>query len=73
MSVAVPSVTISCLNAKLVTFDTPLSCTEVIARLDDAVNKQGSADILTKLRGAKSREEIEEIINTITGVANDFL
>jgi uncharacterized protein (DUF302 family) len=60
-------------NAKLVTFDTPLSYTEVVARLDEAVNKQGSGDILVKLKNAKSREEIEGIVNTITELKNDFL
>ncbi|KAF9452497.1 hypothetical protein P691DRAFT_794919 [Macrolepiota fuliginosa MF-IS2] len=64
---------VTILEAKIVTFDTPLPYTEVIARLDEAVNKQGSADILIKLRGAKSREEIEQVIDAITGVANDFL
>ncbi|KXN83682.1 hypothetical protein AN958_00823 [Leucoagaricus sp. SymC.cos] len=70
---AATSMSITDLNAKLITFDTSLSYAEVVARLDEAVNKQDSGGILLKLRNAKSREEIEEIIDTITGLENDFL
>ncbi|KAJ3572473.1 hypothetical protein NP233_g3069 [Leucocoprinus birnbaumii] len=69
----IASMSVTNLNAKLVTFETSLSYTEVVARLDEAVNKQGSAGILAKLKGAKSREEIDEVVNSITGLDNDFL
>lgn len=66
------SKTVTSFTAQLVTFDTPLPVTDVIARLDVEINKQGSAEILQKLRTAATRAEIEEVVNTVTG-ANDFL
>ena len=61
------------INAKLITFNTSLPYTNVISRLDEAVNKQGSTAIMFKLKDAQSREEIDEIMNTITKLENDFL
>lgn len=61
------------INAKLITFNTSLPYTNVISRLDEAVNKQGSTAIMFKLKDAQSREEIDEIVNTITKLENDFL
>ncbi|XP_006460052.1 hypothetical protein AGABI2DRAFT_68010 [Agaricus bisporus var. bisporus H97] len=67
------SISITDLNAKLVTFNTPLSFTQVISRLDEAVNKQGSANILAEMRNAKTRAEIDQVVESITGLTNDFL
>ncbi|KAL9712664.1 hypothetical protein Ac2012v2_003901 [Leucoagaricus gongylophorus] len=61
------------IDAKLITFNTSLPYTNVISRLDEAVNKQGSTAIMFKLKDAQSREEIDEIVNTITKLENDFL
>lgn len=68
-----PSISITDLNAKLVTFNTPLPYPQVISRLDEAVNKKGSADILMKMRSAKTRDEIDRVVGSITGLSNDFL
>jgi hypothetical protein len=67
------SMTVTNLNAKLITYETTLPYSEVIGRLDRAVNKHGSGGILIKLSNAKSREDIEEIVNAITKMENDFL
>ncbi|KAF5363605.1 hypothetical protein D9756_000681 [Leucocoprinus leucothites] len=67
------SMSVTNVNAKLMTFDTSLSYTEVVVRLDEAINKQGSGGILMKLKSAKSREEINEVVNAITKLENDFL
>ena len=67
------SMAVTNINAKLITFNTSLPYTNVISRLDEAVNKQGSTAIMFKLKDAQSREEIDEIVNTITKLENDFL
>ena len=40
------------INPKLITFNTSLPYTNVISRLDEAVNKQGSTVIMFKLKDA---------------------
>lgn len=67
------SMAVTNMNVQLITFTTSLPYTNVISRLDRAVNKQGSTGILTKLREAQTREEIDNIVNTITKLENDFL
>lgn len=67
------SMSVATTNTKLVTFETSLPYAQVVARLDEAVNKQGSGEIIKKMRDATTREDIETVINTITGVENDFL
>lgn len=59
-------------SAQLVTLETSVPFTEVIARLDSAVNKEGSNQIISKLRNASTREQIEKIVNNIRG-ESDFL
>jgi hypothetical protein len=59
-------------SAQLITFETSVPFTEVIARLDSAVNKEGSNQIISKLRNASTREQIEKIVNNIRG-ESDFL
>ncbi|TFK43591.1 hypothetical protein BDQ12DRAFT_709331 [Crucibulum laeve] len=66
------SKTITPFTAQLVTFETTLPYSEVVARLEAEVNKQGSAQIISQLRGSKSRAEIDHVVKTITG-AKDFL
>ena len=61
------------MDAKLITFTTSLPYTNVISRLDKAVNKQGSTGIVMKLKEAQTREEIDNIVNAITKLENDFL
>ncbi|KAF8741111.1 hypothetical protein AX14_005714 [Amanita brunnescens Koide BX004] len=59
-------------SAQLVTFETSVPFAEFVARLDRAVNKEGSDQIISKLKGADSREKLEKIVNDIRG-GNDFL
>jgi hypothetical protein len=54
-------------TAKLVTFDTTLAFKDVIARLDLAVNKAGSAQFVQKFKAATTKEEIEALVTGITG------
>ncbi|KAF8351515.1 hypothetical protein F5887DRAFT_862962, partial [Amanita rubescens] len=59
-------------SAQLVTLETSVPFTEVIARLDSAVNKEGSNQIISQLRNASTREQLEKIVNDIRG-ESDFL
>jgi len=67
------SMAVTNMNVQLITFTTSLPYANVISRLDKAVNKQDSTGILMKLREAQTREEIDNIVNTITKTENDFL
>ena len=60
------------ISAQLVTFETSVPFSEFIIRLDSAVNKEGSSQIISKLKGANSREQLEQIVNGIRG-ESDFL
>ncbi|KAF5388262.1 hypothetical protein D9615_000361 [Tricholomella constricta] len=64
--------TVTPFTVQLVTFETNLPFEEVIARLDEELNKQGSLQFLSKFRTATTREEIVDLITNITG-NNDFL
>ncbi|KAF8879661.1 hypothetical protein CPB84DRAFT_1751602 [Gymnopilus junonius] len=66
------SKTIIPFTAKIVNFDTTLPFSEVISRLDVAINKAGSSDILGKLRTVKDQEEFMSVVNRAT-VGQDFL
>ncbi len=59
-------------SAQLVTLETSVPFTEVVARLDSAVNKEGSNQIISRLRNASTRDELEKIVNDIRG-ESDFL
>jgi len=59
-------------SAQLVTFETSVPFSEFITRLDNALNKEGSSQIISQLKGANSREQIEKIVNGIRG-QSDFL
>ncbi|TFK75963.1 hypothetical protein BDN72DRAFT_831397 [Pluteus cervinus] len=59
-------------SATLVTVETSVSVDEVISRLETQTNKTGSQSLLPKVRTATTREEIENIVKTITG-DRDFL
>jgi hypothetical protein len=64
--------TVTPFTAQLVTFDTTSPVQEVIARLDEAVNKSGSASFLAQFRATTSRVEIEGLVRHITR-GNDFM
>lgn len=59
------------MTVKVVERDTAVSFKEVIVRLDSAVNKAGSDNIIPQLRGATSQEEFEAVVNRSIG--SDFL
>ncbi|KAF8655263.1 hypothetical protein AX16_003164 [Volvariella volvacea WC 439] len=60
------------LTVPLITVDTPVPVTEVVARLEREVNKQGSAGFMLRLKEARTRDEIKDIVNSITN-GSDFL
>ena len=64
--------TITTFSAQLVTLETSLGFSEAIARLDKAINKEGSSQLMPKMKSATSKDEIDLIVNGILG-ANDFL
>lgn len=57
-------------TAQLVDFDTSLPFKDVIARLDLAVNKVGSAQFIPLFKAATNKSEIEALIKGITGDRN---
>jgi hypothetical protein len=59
-------------TAQLVTFETSLPISEVCSRLDQKLHKSKAGQIFNLLRSAKSKEEIVDKINEITG-GGDFL
>jgi hypothetical protein len=59
-------------SAQLVTLESSLGFSEVLARLDKAINKEGSSQLIPKMKSATSRDEINLIVDGILG-ANDFL
>ncbi|KAK7470714.1 hypothetical protein VKT23_002136 [Stygiomarasmius scandens] len=65
------SKTITPFTAQLVTFESDLPFAQVCERLEFEVNKSTSAGIFPALASAKSKEDIEEAVNKITG-GNDF-
>ena len=65
------SKTITPFTAQLVTFESDLPFAQVCERLESEVNKSTSAGIFPALASAKSKEDIEEAVNKITG-GKDF-
>ncbi|KIL70113.1 hypothetical protein M378DRAFT_67951 [Amanita muscaria Koide BX008] len=66
------SKTITTFSAKLVTLETSLPFSDVLTRLDKAINKDGSKELIPKMRYATSKDEIEALVNGIRG-DGDFL
>ncbi|KAF8627198.1 hypothetical protein AX15_004515 [Amanita polypyramis BW_CC] len=64
--------TTTSVTAQLVTLESSAPFAEVTVRLDRALNKEGSKQIMSKIKSATSKDEIEQIVNTIRG-DNDFL
>ncbi|KAG6817438.1 hypothetical protein H0H87_008606 [Tephrocybe sp. NHM501043] len=64
--------TVTPFTAQLVTYETSLPFDVVISRLDQNVNKTGSAGFVAKFAAATTREEIAAIVDSITG-GKDFL
>ena len=64
--------TTTAFSAQLVTLESSVPFAEVTARLDRALNKEESKQMMSKIGSATSRDEIEQIVNTIRG-DNDFL
>ncbi|KAF8639717.1 hypothetical protein AX17_000979 [Amanita inopinata Kibby_2008] len=62
--------TITTFTAQLVTFESTSSFKEVIARLDSALNKEGSKQIMVKLGAATSKGEVEELVNGTRGTSD---
>lgn len=54
-------------TAKLVKFDTDVPFAEVISRLNIAVNKEGSANIMARLKSINSQDEFTTVINDTVG------
>ena len=54
-------------TAKLVKFDTDVPFEEVISRLNIAVNKEGSGNILARLKSVNSQDELTTVINDTIG------
>ncbi|KAK2466165.1 hypothetical protein APHAL10511_001807 [Amanita phalloides] len=52
-------------STELVTLETSVPFAEVIGRLDSALNKEESHKIISKIRDATSRQEIENIVNDV--------
>lgn len=67
------SITISEHTIKIVEVETSVPFKEVIARLDDEVNKAGSAGVVDAMRGATSEEEFVAIIERTVKPGADFL
>ncbi|PFH51462.1 hypothetical protein AMATHDRAFT_59249 [Amanita thiersii Skay4041] len=66
------SKTITTFTAQLVTFESALPFKDVVTRLDKALNKEGSKQIVPRMGASTSRTEIENLINGICK-DNDFL
>jgi hypothetical protein len=54
-------------TAKLVKFDTDVPFAEVISRLNIAVNKEGSGNIMAKLKLINTQDEFTTVINDTIG------
>ncbi|KJA30009.1 hypothetical protein HYPSUDRAFT_73490 [Hypholoma sublateritium FD-334 SS-4] len=67
------STTISEHTIKIVEVETGVPFKEVIARLDDEVNKAGSAGVVDALRGAATEEEFVAVIERTVKPGADFL
>ncbi|KDQ56767.1 hypothetical protein JAAARDRAFT_194732 [Jaapia argillacea MUCL 33604] len=48
-------------------YETPLPVSEVLSRLDKALNRAGAGDIIKFLAGVKTREEVEKKVNEVRG------
>jgi hypothetical protein len=59
-------------TAKLVKFDTDVPFAEVISRLNIAVNKEGSENIVARLRSTNTQDELTTVVNDTVG-DSDFL
>ena len=59
-------------TAKLVKFDTEVPFAEVISRLNSAVNKNGSGNIMARLKSTNTQDELSTVVNDTTG-DSDFL
>ena len=54
-------------TARRVTYETPLPLTEVIARLDNEINKQGGGpEVFRIMRTSTTKAELEEGFNALT-------
>ena len=54
-------------TAKLVKFDTDVPFAEVISRLNIAVNKEGSRNIMARLKLVNTQDEFTAVINDAIG------
>ena len=61
------SKTVIPLTAKLVNFDTDLPFAEVISRLNFAVNKEGSENIMARFKSINTQDEFATVINDTIG------
>lgn len=60
-------------TARRVTYDTPLPIAEVIARLDQEINKAGGGpEVLRLLSTAQTRAELEDGVSALTA-GRDFV
>lgn len=59
-------------TAKLVKFDTDVPFAEVISRLNTAVNKEGSENIMARLKSTNTQDELTTVVNDTIG-DSDFL
>lgn len=59
--------TVVSFTAKLVKFDTDVPFAEVISRLDIALNKEGSGNIMAKLKLVNTQDEFTAVINDTIG------
>ena len=66
------SKTVTPLTAQLVQFDTSVPFAEVISRLDEAVNKTQSGDIIARFRSGKTQQELASVVEHVTQ-EKDFL
>ncbi|KAG7097021.1 hypothetical protein E1B28_004414 [Marasmius oreades] len=60
------------LTAQLVQYATTLSPQQVISRIEDRINREGSMKFMSSLPSITSREELEETIRGVTQ-GNDFM
>ena len=63
---------VSPITAQLVTFESSRPYADVIAKLDDALNKAGSPEVLLFMRGGKTKDEIISKVTEVLG-GRDFL
>jgi len=59
--------TVVSFTAKLVKFDTDVPVAEVISRLDIALNKEGSGNIMARLKLVNTQDEFTAVINDTIG------